>query len=57
MGQKVQLSFALPDQKSPVELEGVVARTDASHRVLVCFTVISQADRGRIRDFLAGKAV
>ena len=55
LGQKVQLTFSLPDQKPAMEVEGVVARVDARHRVLVCFTQITPEDRRRIKDFLAIK--
>jgi CheY-like chemotaxis protein len=53
LGQKVELSFSLPGQQQPIEIEGVVARVDSDHRVVVCFTVIADDDRERIKDFLA----
>ena len=57
MGQKVPLTFSLPDQKPAMVVEGVVARVDDRQRVLVCFTRIAGEDRQRIRDFLAAKPV
>ena len=56
-GQKILLTFSLPDQKPPLNVEGIVARIDSRRRALVCFTQVAAENRRRIKDFLAIQAV
>ena len=56
-GQKIVVTFSLPDQKPPLNVEGIVARIDSRRRALVCFTQVAAENRRRIKDFLAIQAV
>ncbi len=56
-GQKVRLTFSLPDQKPAMEVEGIVARVDARQRVGVYFTQIATKDHQHIKDFVASQTV
>ena len=54
-GQAVQLSFRLPEQKSPIEALGSVVYVNESQRVGVRFTEIRSEDRQHIYDFLVSQ--
>lgn len=54
-GNELRLSFCLPGQKLPIELEGLVVRLDEKQRVGVRFTEVSAEDRQRLRDFVASQ--
>ena len=55
MGNKVRLTFSLPDQKPAMEVEGIVFRVDAKQRVGVGFSRIAKEDRQRIKNFLVSQ--
>ena len=50
--ERVRLTFTLPAQHEPIQLEGVIARMDEKGRAGVQFTVISPRDKQRIRQLI-----
>ena len=49
VGSAIRLSFRLPEQKLPIEVEGQVVRVDEKKRAGVRFAQISPEDRQRLR--------
>jgi CheY-like chemotaxis protein len=50
--ERVSLTFTLPAQREPIQVEGVVARVDEKGRAGVQFIVISPRDKQRIRQLV-----